>query len=128
MTMNEGEVWSVFGTYLIERGCDVATGPDIAADVLDSESYEDFGSITARRGAEVLVAGFLGHAEPAGPAADLAYGKLLRRMAPDLLDATFVLVAPEALRWHVERVPAEVRRRCGIEVYLINDLAGVRKL
>ena len=49
-------------------------------------------------------------------------------MVPDLLDATFVLVAPEALRWHVERVPAEVRRRCGIEVYLINDLAGVRKL
>lgn len=117
MPLTELEVEAAFMAYLTERGWDVTATND------------DFTDLIARRGAELLVAEVKGHTKSAGAAIDIGYGQLLRRMSvdhPDLVE--YALVVPETLLWHVERVQPETRRRCGIEVYLVDDFGGVRRL
>lgn len=98
---------------------------------LDGEGWEvpptprgDFPDVDARHretGAR-LVAEVKGHTSAPGLDTDTAYGQLLRRMGTDPEPATrYALVVPDALRWHVERVPAHVRRTLRVEVWLVPD-------
>lgn len=116
MAQSELEVEAAFMAYLVERGWAVTTTND------------DFTDLIAKRGAELLIAEVKGHTKSAGAAVDIGYGQLLRRMTPERDHAEYALVAPETLLWHVERVHAETRRRCGITVYLVDDMGRVRKL
>jgi hypothetical protein len=115
--VREAEVQAAFVRHLLERGWDVTT---------ENPDYTD---VIARRGTERIVAEVKGHTSSPGLDVDTAYGQLLRRMTPDLVDAgtVFALVVPETLAPKVERVDAAVRRRLGIELYLVSDLGGVRR-
>lgn len=116
MALTELEVEGAFLAYLGDRGWAVTVEND------------DFTDLIAKRGAELLIAEVKGHTKSAGTAVDIGYGQLLRRMTPERAHAEYALVVPETLVWHVERVHAETRNRCGINVYLVNDLGSVRKL
>jgi F420-0:gamma-glutamyl ligase-like protein len=74
-----------------------------------------------------LLAEVKGHTSDAGTDIDTLFGQLLRRMA-DLTGATrYAVVVPESLRPTVERVPVEVRRRLGVEVWVVPENATPRR-
>jgi predicted RNA methylase len=109
MAQTEKQVEVAFVAYLVEGGWEVTTLNDEHSDLI------------AKRGAEVLVAELKGHTKSAGTAMDIGYGQLLRRMNPDHKAWHYALVVPETLRWHVERVRADVRASVGITVFLVDQ-------
>jgi Holliday junction resolvase len=111
--LTEAQVEAAVVNYLLERGWDVTTESD------------DFADVVARRGTETLVVEAKGHTKSAGAAIDIAYGQLLRRMKSDHEAARYVIAVPETLRWHAERVPVSVRRRIGIELFLVAEDGSV---
>ena len=110
--MKEAEVEAAFISYLIERGWDVDTGTLGHADVI------------ARRGAEHLVAEVKGTTTSPGLDVDTGYGQLLRRMGEGPEDTRFAIVVSESALKAALRVPEVVRRKLGIEVYVVTD-AGI---
>lgn len=107
--LTEAVVEASVVSYLLERGWDVTTDND------------DFTDVVARRGTEKLLVEVKGHTKSAGAAVDIGYGQLLRRMDPLQATARYVLALPDSLRWHAERVPETVRRRVGIELFLVAE-------
>lgn len=114
--MREAQVQAALVTHLLDRGWDVTTESDDHIDII------------ARRGAEHLVIEVKGHTTSPGLDVDTAYGQLLRRMTAARDEATFILAVPESLATAAARVSPAVRRRLGIEIWLISDFGGVRQL
>ncbi|MDN4175861.1 hypothetical protein QWY28_23090 [Nocardioides sp. SOB77] len=112
--LTEAEVQAAFVLYLVDRGWDVRT------------ENADHAAVVATRGAEQLVAEVKGTTEATGTDVDTGYGQLLRRM----LDAgtSYALVVPERARAAALRVPAPIRRRLDITVFLVDDLGQVHRL
>ena len=113
MSVKEAEVEAAFVRHLLERGWDVTT---------DKAEYVD---VIAKRGAEHIVAEVKGTTSSAGLDVDTAYGQLLRRMSGRPEDTRFALVVPESARRAALRVPAEIRRKLDIDVWVANDLGTV---
>lgn len=112
-SVKEAEVEAAFVHYLLDRGWDVDTGKVDHADVV------------ARRGAEHLVAEVKGTTAAPGLDVDTAYGQLLRRMGDRPEDTRFAMVVPESARRAARRVPAEVRWKFGIDVWVVDELGSV---
>ena len=109
--MKEADALARFVAYLDREGWDVPPTP-----------RGDFPDVDARHcetGAR-LVAEVKGLTGSKGTDTDTLYGQLLRRMGTEPEPETrYALVVPEALRWHVERVPEHVRRTLRAEVWLV---------
>lgn len=116
MAQTEKQVEVAFVAYLVDNGWAVTTVND------------DHSDLIAKRGSEVLIAELKGHTKSAGTAVDIGYGQLLRRMNPDHKTSLYALVVPETLRWHVERVRADVRSSMGITLFLVDDMNHVHML
>lgn len=111
--MKEAAVEAAFVRHLLERGWDVST---------DKADHVD---VVARRGAEHIVAEVKGTTSSAGLDVDTAYGQLLRRMV-DRPDGTrFALVVPESARRAALRVPADIRKKLDIDVWIVNDFGTI---
>lgn len=111
--VRETEVEGAFVRYLLDRGWDVDT---------DGVDHAD---VVARRGAEHIVAEVKGTTTSPGLDVDTAYGQLLRRMG-DRPDGTrFAIVVPESARKAAVRVPAEIRWKFGIDVWVVTELGSV---
>lgn len=111
--MREAEVQAAFVRHLLERGWDPT---------VDGSDHVD---VSARRGAEHLVAEVKGDTGSPGTDVDTLVGQLLRRIDPDT-DERYVLVVTERLLAKVQRIAGRVLARLGIEVAVVDDLGGVR--
>lgn len=115
--MKEAGVVAAFAAYLIERGWDVST------------KNADYTDVIAKRGAERLIAEAKGHTKNKGDAGldvDTMFGQLLRRMTDTNQHARFAVVVPESYLGPVLRVADPVRKRLGIEIFLVDDFGRVR--
>lgn len=111
--MMEADVQRAFERYLFERGWDIDAPGRGQAD------------ICAQRGAELLVGEVKGTTSSPGLDVDTGYGQLLRRMSPAHEEARYALIGPVALSRSLERVDVAVRRRLGIELFVVDDLGHV---
>ena len=111
--VRETEVEAAFVRYLLDRGWDVDTDKIDHADVV------------ARRGAEHIVAEVKGTTTSPGLDVDTAYGQLLRRMGDRPEGTRFAIVVPESARKAAVRVPAEIRWKFGIDVWVVTELGSV---
>ena len=112
--MMEAAVQAAFVRYLIECGWEVRT---------DNADYTD---VIARRGDELLVAEVKGTTSSSGLDVDTAYGQLLRRMRERPEIVRYALVVPESARRSAPRVPDDVRRRLGIDVWVVDDVGNIQ--
>ena len=85
----------------------------------------DFADIRAERGDELLYAEAKGRTRSPGLDVDTLYGQLLRRMRDPGPRARYAVVVPTAALNAALRVPAWVRDRMSIDVYEVDDQAGV---
>lgn len=113
--MKEAAVEAAFVRHLLERGWDVST---------DKADHVD---VVARRGAEHIVAEVKGTTASAGLDVDTAYGQLLRRMVDRSEGTRFAIVVPESARRAALRVPADIRKRLDIDVWIVNDFGTVEQ-
>lgn len=117
MPLTEVETEAAFAEHLRSEGW--------AVSVLNP-GYID---IVATRGTTTLIAEVKGHTKSAGAAIDIGYGQLLRRMA-EIDDGRhrYALVVPVTLRALADRVPEAVRRRLGIELWVVAEDGKVEQL
>jgi hypothetical protein len=113
-SMIEAAVQAAFVDYLIERGWEVTT---------DNADYTD---VIARRGDELLLAEVKGTTTSAGLDVDTAYGQLLRRIRERPEAARYALVVPESALRAALRVSDEVRRRLGMDVWVVDEAGNVQ--
>jgi hypothetical protein len=85
----------------------------------------DFVDVCAERGDERLYAEAKGRTTSPGLDVDTLYGQLLRRMRDPQPAARYAVVVPTAALNAALRVPAWVRGRLAIDVYEVDDHAGV---
>jgi len=88
---------------------------------------DDMDLVIAQHGTEVLVAEVQAETDHPGEDMDRLYGRLLRRVV-DYPDAHLAGVVPERLRGYAGRVPASVRQRLFLDIYLVSDLGSVHRL
>jgi hypothetical protein len=114
---NESQVVAAFSAWLTKQGWRIRT-------------EVGFVDVVATRGRRRIIAEARGGTADASLDADTAYGQLLRRMGPDGagLDTRYAIVAPESSRTAVLRVPAPIRQRLNIDVYLVSVDGGVEKV
>jgi len=112
--MIEKDVQDAFVKYLTEQGWDVTT---------ENRDYVD---VIAQRGAESLVAEVKGTTSSSGLDVDTAYGQLLRRMTNRPEGVRYALVVPESIHALATRVPDEVRRRLGIDIWTVDETGNVK--
>src|SRR3974377_2131830 len=85
----------------------------------------DFVDVYAERGDERLYAEAKGRTTSPGLDVDTLYGQLLRRMRDPQPGARYAVVVPTAALNAALRVPAWVRDRLSVDVYQVDDAAGV---
>ena len=85
----------------------------------------DFADVYAERGDERLYAEAKGRTTSPGLDVDTLYGQLLRRMRDPQPGARYAVVVPTAALNAALRVPAWVRDRLSVDVYEVDDDAGV---
>jgi len=85
----------------------------------------DFVDVYAERGQERLYAEAKGRTTSPGLDVDTLYGQLLRRMRDPEHGARYAVVVPTAALNAALRVPAWVRDRLSVDVYEVDDDAGV---
>ena len=85
----------------------------------------DFVDVYAERGEERLYAEAKGRTTAPGLDVDTLYGQLLRRMRDPEPGVRYAVVVPTAALNAALRVPAWVRDRLSIDVYEVDDEAGV---
>ena len=91
------------------------------------EREVEFVDIAASRGDERLYAEAKGRTAAIGLDVDTLYGQLLRRMPPDEVGvARFGVVVPTEAAAAALRVPARVRERLQIDVYVVHEDGGVQ--
>ena len=113
--VKEEQVQAVFVAWLLERGW---------RDIVTSKREVD---VIAKRGAETLIAEVKGTTSEPGLDTDTLMGQILRAMDGDEM-TSYAVVVPEALAGKVQRVPADMRRRLDLTVYLVDDFGHVRRL
>ena len=113
--MTEAQVQAAFVEYLIERGWIVET---------DNADHTD---VIARRGDELVVGEVKGKTSETGLDVDTAYGQLLRRMRDRPETVRYALVVPASARSAALRVSDEVRRRLGIDVWVVDETGSVHE-
>jgi len=113
--MKEEQVQAHFTSWLEERGW---------LDIVTSKRGVD---VIAKRGAETLIAEVKGTTREPGLDTDTLMGQILRAMDGDEM-TSYAVVVPEGLVGKVQRVPAEVRRRLDLTVYLVDDFGRMRRL
>ncbi|WP_017581291.1 hypothetical protein [Nocardiopsis valliformis] len=82
---------------------------------------EPWTGIEAERGGERLIIEAKGRTEEQGTGADVAYGRLLRRMTDQSPATRYALVLPTASVRHAARVPAHVRCLLRVDLYEVTD-------
>jgi hypothetical protein len=85
----------------------------------------DFADVYAERGEERLYAEAKGRTTSPGLDVDTLYGQLLRRMKDPAPGARYAVVVPTAALNAALRVPPWVRDRLSVDVYEVDDHAGV---
>lgn len=112
--MSEATVTAAFQRWLVERGwTPLPTGPREV-------------DVRAKRGAEYLVAEVKGHTRSVGTDVDTLYGQILRSIDFDDDVTRYAIVVPQAIVASATRVDAAVRRRLGIDLYVVDDFERVR--
>lgn len=109
MRGDELRVVEAFCAYLRAEGWQVST----------EVKYAD---VVATRAGRTLYAEAKGRTSEAGTDADTLYGQLLRRMGPeDDPSATYAVVVPGTALSAAQRVPAWVRARLRIDLYVVDE-------
>jgi hypothetical protein len=85
----------------------------------------DLVDVYAERGDERLYAEAKGRTTSPGLDVDTLYGQLLRRMRDPEPGARYAVVVPTAALNAALRVPAWVRDRLSVDIYEVDDNAGV---
>lgn len=85
----------------------------------------DFVDVYAERGDERLYAEAKGRTTSPGLDVDTLYGQLLRRMRDPEPCARYAVVVPTAALNAALRVPAWVRDRLSVDIYEVDNNAGV---
>ena len=85
----------------------------------------DFVDVYAERGDERLYAEAKGRTTSPGLDVDTLYGQLLRRMRDPEPGARYAVVVPTAALNAALRVPAWVRDRLSVDIYEVDNNAGV---
>jgi hypothetical protein len=86
---------------------------------------EDFADVYAERGEDRLYAEAKGRTTSPGLDVDTLYGQLLRRMKDPKPGARYAVVVPTAALKAALRVPTWVREHLSVDVYEVDDDAGV---
>ena len=89
------------------------------------QSEVDLVDVYAERGDERLYAEAKGRTTSPGLDVDTLYGQLLRRMRDPEPGARYAVVVPTAALNAALRVPAWVRDRLSVDIYEVDDNAGV---
>ncbi|SOC48545.1 hypothetical protein SAMN05660748_1241 [Blastococcus aggregatus] len=110
MKGDEARVVAAFCAYLTADGWAVQTGV----------KWVD---VVARRDGRTIYAEVKGRAGPdTGTALDILYGQLLRRMeGEDVPGVRYAVVVPDVAVTSAQRVPAWVRARLRIDVYVVTE-------
>lgn len=115
LVMTETDTVKAFTAWLVRDGWSVSAGPDKWVDVY------------AARGDERMYAEAKGVTKDNGTSADILWGQILRRMGGlGTPGVRYAVVVPEAIKHHVLRVPAVVRDRLGVELFIVTDSGGIR--
>ncbi|MEX0172184.1 hypothetical protein [Streptomyces sp. LMG1-1-1.1] len=113
---DEGRVTDAFRTWLLAEGWTPADPADRWTD------------LEAVRGPERLICEAKGRTGEKGIDADIAYGRLLRRMTDEDPHIRYALVVATSSAKAAQRVPAHVRRSLRIDVYEVTDDDKVHRL
>lgn len=112
MSLVERDVQAAFVQWLDATGWTITTAP-----------HDRWIDVYAVRDEQILIAEVKGRTSSPGLDIDTAYGQLLRRVPDDVEHVRLALVVPDwppAVRAAL-RVPAAVRDRLGIDVYVVSQ-------
>ncbi|NUP41552.1 MAG: hypothetical protein HOY76_32135 [Streptomyces sp.] len=113
---DEARVTEAFRTWLLSEGW---------TPVVPTDRWTD---LEAVRGVERLICEAKGRTSEKGIDADIAYGRLLRRMTRRDRHTRYALAVPTSSLKAAVRVPAHVRRLLRVDVYEVTDDDRVRRL